>query len=111
MNPTQVILEGMLQPDGTLVLDRKPELPPGRVQVTLQVLPASRRHEPLWQVAQSIREELKASGHVPRSKEEIDAAHRALNRGMENEIAEAIRLQEESRRLREEADRAGRGEE
>jgi hypothetical protein len=34
-------LEGILQPDGSLILDEKPILPPGRVRVALQPLPES----------------------------------------------------------------------
>ncbi|HWB12398.1 MAG TPA: hypothetical protein VG826_24450 [Pirellulales bacterium] len=36
MNPSEAIVEGTLQPDGTLVLDAKPNLPPGRVTVVLR---------------------------------------------------------------------------
>jgi hypothetical protein len=48
MNPAQATVRGTLQPDGTLRLDEPPDLPPGRVVVTLQALgepsgePASR---------------------------------------------------------------------
>src|SRR5262245_28883875 len=31
-------VEGTLQPDGTLILDEKPALPPGRVRVALQAI-------------------------------------------------------------------------
>ena len=37
---TAVILEGTLRADGTVELDSKPGLSPGRVQVALQPLPA-----------------------------------------------------------------------
>lgn len=36
MNPIETIVEGTLQPDGTLVLDSKPNLSPGRVTVVLR---------------------------------------------------------------------------
>ena len=36
MQETHVELEGILREDGTLVLDRRPGLPPGRVRVVLQ---------------------------------------------------------------------------
>lgn len=36
MNQKEVILLGTLSPDGTLLLDEKPNLPPGRVKVTVQ---------------------------------------------------------------------------
>jgi hypothetical protein len=42
MSLDQVVVEGTLKPDGTLELDQKPGLPPGRVTVTVQPLsPAS----------------------------------------------------------------------
>src|SRR5262249_28895199 len=95
------VVQGTLRPDGTLVLDEKPTLSPGRVVVTL--LPAD---GPFWQRMQAIWEAQKARGHVPRSREEIDAELRQLDEEMEQEIEEAIRLQEESRRLRLQADRS-----
>ncbi len=39
MEQTQVTVEGTLQPDGTLVLDEKPALPPGRVRVRVEAAP------------------------------------------------------------------------
>ena len=35
MNPLESIIEGTLHPDGTLVLDEAPNLPPGRVKVVV----------------------------------------------------------------------------
>jgi len=40
MSP-QVTVQGLLKADGTLELDTKPELPPGRVTVMLQPLPTA----------------------------------------------------------------------
>ena len=48
----------------------------------------------------------RARGHVPRSKEEIDAEIDSMSDEMEDEIQEAIRLQEECRRAREQANSA-----
>ena len=67
-----VELQGTLQADGTLVLDEKPNLPPGRVRVTMQVLPDITQTD-IWRALEKIWAEQRASGHVPRSKEEIDA--------------------------------------
>jgi hypothetical protein len=39
MSLTETVIEGTIQPDGTLVLDEKPNLPAGHVQVIVQVLP------------------------------------------------------------------------
>jgi len=40
MSLTETVLEGTIQPDGTLVLDEPTRLPAGRVQVIVQALPA-----------------------------------------------------------------------
>jgi hypothetical protein len=39
MNVTETVVEGTIQPDGTLVLDEPTRLPAGRVQVIVQALP------------------------------------------------------------------------
>jgi hypothetical protein len=36
MSLGEVVMEGTLKPDGTLELDQKPNLSPGRVQVVLR---------------------------------------------------------------------------
>jgi hypothetical protein len=48
----------------------------------------------------------RARGHVPRSIEEVESERRAIREEMEGEIQEAIRLQEECRRAREQANPA-----
>jgi hypothetical protein len=42
MNPTQVVMEGRLRPDGTLVLADKVPLPPGPVRVTVELATAEK---------------------------------------------------------------------
>jgi hypothetical protein len=77
MSTGQVIVKGTLRPDGTLELDDKPALPPGRVQVTVQpIAPTSR--ENTWDVLQRIWDERKAMGMPSRSREEIDKVIREL---------------------------------
>jgi len=39
MSATHVVVEGTVKPDGSLQLDSKLELPPGRVQLIVQPLP------------------------------------------------------------------------
>jgi hypothetical protein len=76
MNTTTLVLQGIVKPDGTLELSEPLNLPAGRVQVTVQPLPEA----------------------VGRS--EIDAQRQALRSEMEEEIQEAMRLQESARRAR-----------
>jgi hypothetical protein len=75
MSRTQIELEGTLQPDGTLVLDGKPELPPGRVQVVLRALPQSPRRpaESLVEFVHRVRRESEARGHRFMTGEEANA--------------------------------------
>ena len=56
MSLHEVMIKGTLQPDGTLQLDSKPSLPPGRITVVLRqesepVLP---KDDPFWQRMQAI---------------------------------------------------------
>jgi hypothetical protein len=56
MSLTETVIEGTLKPDGTLELDEKPKLPPGRVKVVLRqeadiVLP---KDDPFWQRMQAM---------------------------------------------------------
>src|SRR5687767_7045796 len=65
-------IQGTLREDGTLVLDEKPNLPPGRVKVTVESVPDLTQTD-VWQVLEQIWAGQRARGHVPRSREEIDA--------------------------------------
>ena len=73
-----VTLEGLaLKPDGTLELDQKPALSPGRVRVVLQpvqAVPPSRRG--LADVIDEIRRGQQARGFQGRSAQEIEAGLR-----------------------------------
>jgi len=72
MTTNAIELQGTLREDGTLVLDEKPNLPPGRVKVT--VAPVSDLTQTdVWQILEQIWAGQRARGHVPRSREEIDA--------------------------------------
>ena len=54
MSATHVVVEGTLKPDGTLELDSKLNLPPGRVQLIVQPLPELPKDDPFWQMMQRI---------------------------------------------------------
>ena len=95
MSLSEVIVEGTLTPAGTLELDQKPNLAPGRVRVIVQPLA-----EPIptwadfWTRMQAIRDRQKASGHIPRSAEEVERERRALRDESEEEILEALGIHE-----------------
>jgi len=103
MSATHVVVEGTLKPDGSLELDSKLDLPPGRVQLIVQPLPELPKDDPFWQMMEGIWAAQKARGHVPRTKEEIDAEIGALRDESEGEMQAVERLQEECRRAREQA--------
>jgi len=101
MKLVETVLEGMVQPDGTLVLDQPTKLPAGRVQVIVQALPTLPDGDPFWDMLKSIWAGQKARGHIPRSADEIEAERRETRESWEERQQAIERLQEESRRLRE----------
>jgi hypothetical protein len=74
MSLGEVVLEGTLKPDGTLELDQKPSLAPGRVKVILQPASTGRPEQRgLADVIDEIRQGQQARGFPGRSAEEIEA--------------------------------------
>ena len=74
MSLSEVVIGGTLKPDGTLELDQKPNLSPGRVTVVLrQESEASPPEENWWQFLQRIRAEREASGYPFMNEEELKA--------------------------------------
>ena len=68
MTLTETIIEGTLKPDGTLELDQKPTLSPGRVQVIVQPLAKPARPiRGLVEVMDDIRASQRARGYLGRS--------------------------------------------
>ena len=45
-----VVIQGVVKPDGTLELQEKVNMPPGRVQVTVSPLPELPKDDPFWQM-------------------------------------------------------------
>jgi hypothetical protein len=102
MDASTIKLHGTLKPDGTLELDEKPSLPPGRVQVTLVSESADAPpKEDTWTVLERIWAERKARGLPGRTREEIDAEVSSL-RGEWQEREEKIeRIRGEAAKSRE----------
>jgi hypothetical protein len=72
MSLNEAVIEGTLKPDGTLELDEKPTLPPGRVQVIVQPLPKSvPTTRGLVEVMDDIRTGQRARGYQGRTLEEM----------------------------------------
>jgi hypothetical protein len=92
MSPDENIVQGTLKPDGTLELDQKPALAPGRVYVTLQ--PVVTGPPPKGGIAdtiEEIRQYQQAHGYQGRTPEELarDEAERRAD-----EAAYEQRMQE-----------------
>jgi hypothetical protein len=82
MSRSEVILEGTLKPDGTLELDQKPSLSPGRVTVVLRPVSQPISPQEDWfQHLQRIRAEREASGYPFMSEEETNAHIEWLREG------------------------------
>jgi hypothetical protein len=64
-------MQGTLREDGTLVLDEKPNLPPGRVRVIVQPI-LDFTQTPIWKLFEQFKAERAARGIAPGSQEEID---------------------------------------
>jgi hypothetical protein len=99
MSFTEVVVEGTLKPDGTLELDRKPNLAPGRVRVVLrqESTPDLPPGDPFFDMLKGIWTARIAAGLVPRTAEEVEAERRRLRDASAEEVAEAGRFQGGSR--------------
>ena len=102
MSQTAIVVQGFVRPDGTQQLDEKLSVPAARVQVIVQPLP-DLSSDPVWQRMEAIWAGHAARGHVPRRAEDVELERRAFREEIEGEIQEAMRIQEESRRGREQA--------
>jgi len=67
------IVQGTLKPDGTLELDEKLSLPPGRVRVAVESLSTTSARRGLVEVMDEIRQSQRARGYLGRSLEEMQA--------------------------------------
>lgn len=101
MTLNEVVIEGTIQPDGTLVLDEPTKLPAGRVQVLVQSLPGLPPGDPFWDMMQSIWAGQKARGFVPQSAERLEAERRETREQWEERLQAIEQLQRESHHLRE----------
>ena len=96
MSLQEIVVAGTLKSDGTLELDRKPDLPPGRVTVVLR--PESETAAPQedwWQFMQRTRRELEAAGHPFMNEEEVNAHIEWLREG--DQIDDLLRQADEDR--------------
>lgn len=101
MSLTEITVEGTINPDGTLELDEKPNLPPGRVTVVLR--PATEPAPPQegwWPYMQRTRAEREAAGYHFLNEAEMQA-HLAWLREEEDRMDRIYREIDEEKRKRE----------
>lgn len=97
MNATETIVEGTLQPDGTLLLDAKPNLAPGRVTVVLRrEAPAAAPQEDWWQFLLAARKRMEEAGCLFMNDEEVQAHIDWLHEG--DQIDELLTEADQRRR-------------
>lgn len=101
MSLTDTVIERTLNPDGTLVLDQKPNLPPGRVTVRMRPVAALPDGDPFFDMLKGIWAAQKARGHVARTEAEVERERQENREAWAERQQEIERVQEESRRLRE----------
>ena len=74
MNISQIVVQGILQADGTLLLNEMPNLPAGPVEVFIRSQPAANADaESWWEFLKRSHAEMVEQGYKFRTKEEIDA--------------------------------------
>jgi hypothetical protein len=73
MHGNEVVLGGVVTPEGTLQVSGKVALPPGKVEVTVRSVPETTAGEDWWQFMQRARRELEAAGHRFVSDADADA--------------------------------------
>ena len=102
MSLSEVVVAGTLKADGTLELDEKPSLAPGRVTVVLrqETAPELPKDDPFWQRMQALWDAQRAAGRRPRSAEQIAAEQRQMRDEWEERQQTIERLQEECRKAR-----------
>ena len=92
MDSMQVVVHGVLNPDGTLQLRQPVNLPPGEVRVTVETVKEPSSREDVVTVLERIRAEQRTRGHVPRTREEVDAEISAMRDEAEEQMQQIERI-------------------
>ena len=79
MSTNPIVAEGTLQPNGKLIFDKIPLIPPGRVRVSMEAIDNQAcAGNDVIAVLQGIHASQSSRGHAGRTKEQIDAAIDAM---------------------------------
>jgi hypothetical protein len=73
MSQTEIVVQGTLNPDGTLEFDKKPNMPPGRVTIVLRQESKLSTQEGWWPYMQRVRAEREAAGYHFLNEAEMEA--------------------------------------
>jgi len=106
MSTKAIEVQGTLREDGTLVLDDKPNLLPGRVKVTVEPAPDPTQTD-VWHVLERIWAGQRTRGHVPRTREQIDAELEASRQEDEERMQALERIHEECSKARQQRSSTG----
>ena len=106
MTTNAIEIQGTLREDGTLLLDQKPNVPPGRVRVTVEPV-SDLTQTDVWQVLERIWAGQRVRGHVPRSREEIDAELEASRQEDEERLQALERIHLDCQQARRQRGSAG----
>jgi hypothetical protein len=93
MNLDGAVVSGTLKDDGTLELDEKPQVAPGRVRVMISAMAApdsTQRHQSILEVLDEIHARQLARGYGGRSIEELETDE-ARRRAEDDEYEERWR--------------------
>lgn len=78
MSLTDIVVDGTLKPDGTLELDQKPGLSPGRVRVTVKSVPSTPPPSPgLAEVILQIQQDQRVRGFVGLNAQDLAVEQKA----------------------------------
>ena len=97
MRLTEITVAGTLNPDGTLELDQRPNLSPGRVTVVLrqESAPQNPPAEDWWQFMQNARKKMEEAGCSFMDEKEMDAHIEWLREG--DRVDDLLREADEQR--------------
>jgi hypothetical protein len=98
MSETHIVVNGTLNADGTLQLDERPNLPSGRVRVTMQAVAPDAPDDDFMTRMEAVWAAQKARGYTPPTREQVDAELAALRDEAEEEMREVERLSADCRR-------------
>jgi hypothetical protein len=91
VNVSQVLVKGTLKADGSLELDERPSLPPGRVHVIVMPEPVPAVKEDTWSILERIWRERHEQGMRGRTADEVDVEIKILRNELEEHLEQLDR--------------------